>query len=93
MSHTSVQEWDVVLKLLEQPELIAEEVAKQEVTTDDQRAEIRRQMALIKAALAKCERDEQLRRWIFASPGPRAAPEHSGRNPHGCYCTNSTSTA
>jgi hypothetical protein len=56
--------WDAVLRLLEQPELIATEVAKQEATTDDQRAELGRQMALIKAALVKCERDEQ--RWAEA---------------------------
>jgi site-specific DNA recombinase len=58
------QVWDAVLKLLEQPELIAAEVAKQEATADDQRGEIRRQMALIETALAKCERDEQ--RWAEA---------------------------
>jgi site-specific DNA recombinase len=55
------QVWDAVVRLLEQPELIAAEVAKQETMADDQRAEIRRQVALIEAALAKCERDEQ--RW------------------------------
>ncbi|HEX9869096.1 MAG TPA: hypothetical protein VGC99_10945 [Candidatus Tectomicrobia bacterium] len=53
-----------MVRLLEQPELIAAEVAKQEATADDQRAEIRRQLALIETALAKCERDEQ--RWAEA---------------------------
>ena len=58
------QVWDAVVRLLEQPEIIAAEVTKQEATADDHRAEIRRQMALLETALAKCERDDQ--RWAEA---------------------------
>lgn len=58
------QVWDAVVRLLEQPEIIAAEVTKQEATADDHRAEIRRQMALLETALAKCERDDQ--RWVEA---------------------------
>ena len=49
---------------MEQPEIIAAEVTKQEATADDHRAEIRRQMALLETALATCERDDQ--RWAEA---------------------------
>jgi hypothetical protein len=58
------QVWDAVVRLLEQPELIAAEVAKQEATADEQRAETKRQVALLETALAKCVRDEQ--RWAEA---------------------------
>ena len=34
--------WAAVVRVLEEPELIAAEVAKQETTAEDQRAEIRR---------------------------------------------------
>ena len=55
------QVWHVVLKLLEQLELSAAEVAKKEAATDNRRVEIGRRIALIETALAKCERDGK--RW------------------------------
>ena len=58
------QVWAAVVRVLEEPELIAAEVAKQETTAEDQRAEIRRQVALIETALTKCDREAQ--RWADA---------------------------
>jgi site-specific DNA recombinase len=58
------QVWAAVVRVLEQPELIAAEVARQESRADEQRAEIGQQSALIAAGLAKCDREAQ--RWADA---------------------------
>jgi hypothetical protein len=55
------QIWAAVVRVLEQLELIAEEVAKQETTADAQRTEIGQHMAIIDVALAKC--DWEVQRW------------------------------
>ena len=59
--------WGTVLRVLDQPELIAAEVARQEAHADEQRAHIGRQVALIEGALAKCDREAQ--RWADAYAG------------------------
>lgn len=56
--------WAAVVRVLEEPEIIAVEVAKQETIAEDQRAEIRQQVALIETTLAKCDREAQ--RWADA---------------------------
>jgi hypothetical protein len=56
--------WGAVMQVLEHPELIAAEVARQEAQADEQCANIERQAALIEAALAKCDREAQ--RWADA---------------------------
>jgi hypothetical protein len=61
------QVWDAIVRVLEQPEIIATEVTRQQATADEQRTEIRRQLALIEAALARCEREAQ--RWAEAYAG------------------------
>jgi site-specific DNA recombinase len=61
------QVWDAILRVLEQPEIIAAEITRQQATADEQRTEIRRQLALIEAALARCEREAQ--RWAEAYAG------------------------
>lgn len=53
------QVWAAVVRLLENPELIAAEVARQEAQAGDQRAEIGRQMGLVEASLATCDREAQ----------------------------------
>jgi chromosome segregation ATPase len=53
-----------VVRGLEEPEIIAAEVAKEETMAEDQRAEIRQQVALIETTLAKCDREAQ--RWADA---------------------------
>jgi site-specific DNA recombinase len=58
------QVWAAVVRVLDKPKLIAAEVARQEATAEDQRAEIRGQFALIDTALAKCDREAQ--RWADA---------------------------
>ena len=58
------QVWAAVVRVLEEPEIIAAEVAKQETTAEAQRAKIRQQVALIETALAKCDREVQ--RWADA---------------------------
>ncbi len=58
------QVWAAVVRVLEQPELIAAEVTRQEASADAQRTEIGREMALIETALAKCDREAQ--RWADA---------------------------
>jgi uncharacterized protein YPO0396 len=55
------------MRVLEYPELIAAEVARQEARADEQRAEIEGHIALIEAALAKCDREAQ--RWADAYAG------------------------
>jgi Resolvase, N terminal domain/Recombinase/Recombinase zinc beta ribbon domain len=56
--------WAAVEYLLEHPEIIAEQVRRQQDTADDQRAEIQQDLALIETALAKCDREA--RRWADA---------------------------
>jgi site-specific DNA recombinase len=51
--------WAAVVRLLEQPELIAQEVQRQHDTADDQRAEVQQELTLIEAGLTKCEREQQ----------------------------------
>lgn len=51
--------WTAVARVLAQPALIAAEVARQEETADAQRADLAREMALIMAGLATCDRDAQ----------------------------------
>jgi site-specific DNA recombinase len=58
------QVWAAVVRVLEEPELITAEVAKQETTAEDQRAEIRQHVALIETALTRCDREAQ--RWADA---------------------------
>jgi hypothetical protein len=58
------QVWTAIMHVLEQPELIAAEVARQGARADEQRAEIGQQLAVIEAALAKCDREAQ--RWAEA---------------------------
>jgi hypothetical protein len=53
------QVWAAVVRLLEQPELIATEVARQETHAEAQRAEIGLRMAVLDAALVKCVREAQ----------------------------------
>jgi site-specific DNA recombinase len=53
------QVWAAVVRVLEQPELIAAEVARQESRADEQRAEIARDLAFIEAALARCEQEDR----------------------------------
>ena len=59
--------WAAVVRVLKQPELIAEEVAKQETSADAQRTEVGQRMAIIDVALAKCDREVQ--RWADAYAG------------------------
>jgi site-specific DNA recombinase len=53
------QVWAAVVRLLEQPELIAQEVQRQHDTADDQRAKVQRELTLIEAGLTKCQREQQ----------------------------------
>ncbi len=53
------QVWAAVVRVLEQPELIAAEVARQHDTADDQRAEIAQEMSLIEPALARCDQEDR----------------------------------
>jgi site-specific DNA recombinase len=61
------QVWDAVTRLLEKPELIAAEVARQEAHAEEQRQGIHRELAAIDAALLKCDREAQ--RWADAYAG------------------------
>jgi site-specific DNA recombinase len=58
------QVWDAIMRVLEQPEIIAAEVTRQQAMADEQRTEIRQQLALIEAALTKCDRETK--RWADA---------------------------
>lgn len=53
------QVWAAVVRVLEQPDLIAAEVARQQDTADDQRAEITKDMALIEASLSRCDQEDR----------------------------------
>jgi hypothetical protein len=59
--------WEAVMRVLEQPELIAAEVARQERSVNEQREEIKRELRVIETALAKCDREAQ--RWADAYAG------------------------
>jgi site-specific DNA recombinase len=61
------QAWAAVVRVLEQPELIATEVARQGSRAVEQRAEIGQHLALIAAGLVKCDREAQ--RWADAYAG------------------------
>jgi site-specific DNA recombinase len=58
------QVWAAVVRVLEQPDLITQEVQRQEANADDQRAEVQGELTLIDAGLAKCDREAQ--RWADA---------------------------
>jgi hypothetical protein len=58
------QVWAAIIRVLEQPELIAAEIAQQEARADEQRQAITHQQAIIDAALTKCDREAQ--RWADA---------------------------
>jgi site-specific DNA recombinase len=55
------QVWNAIVRLLEQPEMITAEVAKQEASADEQRAALHQEEAVIEAALLKC--DKEITRW------------------------------
>jgi site-specific DNA recombinase len=61
------QVWTAVVRVLEQPELIAAEITRQEQGADAKCAEIGQQLALIEAGLAKCDREAQ--RWADVYAG------------------------
>jgi site-specific DNA recombinase len=56
--------WTTVMSVLEQPERIAEEVAKRQATSDDRQAAIEQEQRALESALARCDREEQ--RWAEA---------------------------
>jgi site-specific DNA recombinase len=58
------QVWEAVNRVLEDPELIAAEVVRQDAHADEQRQAIHRELAAIDAALMKCEKEAQ--RWAEA---------------------------
>ena len=55
------QVWDAVNRVLQDPELIAAEVARQDAHAEEQRQGIHQELAAIDAALMKCEKEAQ--RW------------------------------
>jgi hypothetical protein len=59
--------WQAVLRVLEDPELMAAEVARQRANAGDQRTEIVRQVAVIEAALATCDREAERRANAYAA--------------------------
>jgi site-specific DNA recombinase len=59
--------WGAVMRVLEHPELIAAEVARQEARADEQRAEIAGHVAVIEAARGKCDREAQRRADAYAA--------------------------
>jgi site-specific DNA recombinase len=61
------QVWAAIVRVLEQPEIIAAEVRRQQASADDQRAEIRQELTRIETALATCDREAQ--RWADAYAG------------------------
>jgi site-specific DNA recombinase len=58
------QVWDAIVRILEQPELIAAEVARQEAQAEEQRQVMQRELAAIDTALEACEKEA--RRWAEA---------------------------
>jgi len=59
--------WAAIEQVLQQPEIIAAEVQRQQADAETQRAEILREVSLVEDALAKCDRDQQ--RWEHAYLG------------------------
>jgi site-specific DNA recombinase len=53
------QVWAAVMRLLEQPEVVTAEVAKQQATIHDQEASIGQELTTVDAALARCQHDDQ----------------------------------
>jgi site-specific DNA recombinase len=53
--------WERVQRVLERPDIIAQEVARQEASTEEQRAELQQEVACLDAALTKCDRESA--RW------------------------------
>lgn len=49
--------WERVQRILERPDIIAKEVARQEATAEEQRAELQQEVACLDTALAKCDRE------------------------------------
>jgi site-specific DNA recombinase len=59
--------WAAIEAVLQQPEIIAAEVTRQQADAETQRAEILREVSLVEDAFAKCDRDQQ--RWEQAYLG------------------------
>jgi site-specific DNA recombinase len=51
--------WQAVMRVLEYPDVIAAEVARQQATAGEQRAEVQQDITLIDTALTKYDREEQ----------------------------------
>jgi site-specific DNA recombinase len=58
------QVWNAVMRRLEEPDLIAAEVTRQQAGADEQREAIQREIAIIESALLKCKKEMQ--RWADA---------------------------
>jgi site-specific DNA recombinase len=58
---TEARVWHAIEHVLQQPEIIAAEVSRQQAKAQEQRTEIRREFSLLDDAMAKCDREEQ--RW------------------------------
>jgi site-specific DNA recombinase len=56
--------WHAIEHVLQQPEIIATEVSRQQAGAEEQRGEILREISLLADALTKCDREEQ--RWAEA---------------------------
>ncbi len=56
--------WHAIEHVLQQPDLIAAEVQRQQAGADERRTDIQREISLLEDALAKCDREEQ--RWAQA---------------------------
>jgi chromosome segregation ATPase len=56
--------WQAIEQVLQQPELIAAEVERQQAHAEEKRTDIARELSLVQDALTKCEREEQ--RWAQA---------------------------
>jgi hypothetical protein len=56
--------WQAIVRLLNDPPRIAAEVAKEHGQAEQQSAAVRQEIALVEAALARCDREEQ--RWADA---------------------------
>jgi site-specific DNA recombinase len=55
------QVWEAIVELLEHPEIITAEVAKQQASAEEQREAVRQELAHTEAELVKCDRAQQ--RW------------------------------
>jgi site-specific DNA recombinase len=67
------QVWAAVVRVLDDPQLIAAEVARQQATLDEERAAIERELATVAAALAR--REEEERRLVAAYTAGAFTPE------------------